>query len=164
MKTPCPRCGRKMVIEEDVGDFPTRCDSCGTLLRRRGKSKGGVLRAERTNSRGGDREALAGLLMRMPRSRREMVMATGSGATAGAGAAARRSVLRPESRREVAKAHARQAAIARASQRGRYQALGALTWAGMILAVVLGIGAVVLKAQALWRHPAPTHGDVLRVE
>ena len=165
MKTPCPRCGRSTVIEEEVGDFPTRCGRCGAFLRRRSKTAAGDAPARSAGAarRGARPDALAGLLTRTARPRQDLMMAAG-GAAAGTCAKPRTGILRPESRREIARAHARQQAIERANLRGNHQALGALTWAGMILAVLLGIGAAVLKAQALWQHPTPARADVVRLE
>jgi hypothetical protein len=72
-------------------------------------------------------------------------------------------VLRPESKREILRARARQQALMKAELRGNQQALGALTWAGLVLVAMLGIGALALKAQAMWRNPAPARADVLQV-
>jgi hypothetical protein len=163
MKTPCPRCRRGTAIEDDIGDFPIRCERCGALLRRHAASPSGTeevrtsgVIASRTIRRG----SLAGLLSRSS--------AAGSAAIADTDTAVAVSpspgpgVLRPESRREIARAHARQQALEQAQLRGSHQAFGVITWAGVILAVLMGIGAAVLKAQAIWQHPTPGRGDIVR--
>jgi hypothetical protein len=112
------------------------------------------------------RGALAGLLRSRSDEAPPVVIAAQEGGVAmlADSAAERRGILRPESRRVVARAHARQQALRRAELRGNHQALGALTWAGLVLAVLLGLGALVLKAQALLQHPTEARADVLRVE
>jgi len=163
MQTPCPRCGCGTAIEDELGDFPMRCQRCGALLRRRAHGEGleveeqagRAVSAATTIRRGG----LAGMLQRTPQEEAAAVathVATSEAHRAG--------VLRPESRREIARAHARQQALERARLRGSHQALGALTWAGLILAILLGVGAAVLKAHAWWQHPSSAHADVVRVQ
>ena len=152
MKSPCPRCGRGTAIEEDVGDFPMRCERCGALLRRRpnGEEMEGVCTQGAVVATRAKRGTLAGMLIRQ----QDAAVAVCEKGHAG--------VLRPESRQVVAQAHARQQALEKAQQRGSQQAIGALTWMGIVLALLLGIGAVVLKAQAMWQRPSVGAADVVR--
>lgn len=158
MKLSCPKCGRSTHIAEEAGDFPTRCTCCGALLRRleTGVVETTVSPVNAPRGKRIARGALAGLLISQT-SREEMVKAR-----AGGGVKGRAGVLQPESRKEVARAHARQEALRKAELRGSQQALGALTWAGLILVGLIGAGVVAMKAEAVFFHPAAQRADVLR--
>ena len=161
MNIPCPRCGRGTAIEQDIGDFPNRCERCGALLRRPITSEVEEGAGSRVAAGGIRQGALAGWLTRTSRPAPAVVMAAGDAANC---ERQRTGVLRPESRRELARALARQQALEQARLRGRHQALGALTWAGMILAVLLGIGAAALKAHTWWQHASAGRTDILRMQ
>jgi len=138
-----------------------RCTRCGALLRRSSK------RAEpevtpTPKVRRIEHGTLAGLLI--ARSTTEemsptIIHASRSGGSAVAAIAAEpdeaRSILRPESRKEIARAAARQAALRKAELRASLQSFSALSWAGITLIALLLIGAIALKAEAVWRHPNP---------
>ncbi len=162
MKIPCPRCGRGTVIDEDVGDFPTRCIRCGALVRlRREKSDPEDSPVELAASARISRGMLAGLLIRCAEKPPGIIHAHGGAAVPSR--AANRAVLRPESRREILRARARQQALRKAQLKGSQQALGALTWAGLALVILLGIGALALKGRTLWTSPAQERPGVSHV-
>ncbi|HEY4329200.1 MAG TPA: hypothetical protein VGN88_05640 [Phycisphaerae bacterium] len=159
MKLSCPKCGRSTHIGEEVGDFPTRCTCCGAMLRRRGDEVVETTVPPALAPRGKRiaRGALAGLLI--SQTTQEEMAVVG----AGRGARGRHGILQPESRKEVVRAHARQEALRKAELQGSQQALGALTWAGLILVGLIGLGVVAMKAEAVLFHPAAERADVLRV-
>ena len=155
MQASCPKCRRATDVDQEVGDFPTRCDHCGTLVRRR--SQKAAPEAEPTSTRI-QRGTLAGLLISRTAATPAIIHAHGTLIQAPS-----HSVLRPESRREILRAKARQKAIARAELKCNDQALTTLTWTGLALVLLLGLGVVALKARAMWQHPAPARADILRV-
>ena len=181
MKVTCPTCGRGTLVDAEIGDFPTRCQRCGGLLRKppteaaagpTGLIKGLSLR--RADPPGGPsarvaRGTLAGLLSArqaaefapaainsLPPSAAVAVLDAPSFMASATALAdpppAQQPVLRPESRREIARVAARQKALRRAQLRGNLQALGALGWLGLIVIGILVVSALVLQAHAMWQH------------
>jgi len=159
IKAACPRCGRGTTLDSELGDFPTRCERCGALVRRRSESSGEAVAAPASTRI--QRGMLAGLLI--SRSDSPTIIHANPTASLRGTMSASHGVLRPESKREVLRAKARQKAIARAELRGNQQALKALTWAGVVLIGLLGVSALALKARAMWIHPTPARADVLQV-
>ena len=171
MNVTCPTCGRGTAVEAEVGDFPTRCQRCGGLLRKpppteqpaepTGAIRGLSLR--RTDPPGRiQRGALAGLLLARtsPAQDAAAVQTTSEAAAAPSTETANTVViaqapvvLQPESRREIARVAARQKALRKAQLRGNLQALGAIGWLGLVVTGVLAISALVLQAHAMWQHP-----------
>jgi hypothetical protein len=178
MKCTCPACGKKTAIEADVGDFPSRCQRCGALLRAPGTtpSASGLPRGLPVRSRSAvrpmriKRGALAGLLISNSGPREEDLptrVIHGSTYTAGGVAEIPDTerppsgrLLRPESLREIARASARQKALRRATLRGNHQALGLLGKMGFLLVAMLTVGALVLEAR-LMLNPATSRADVV---
>jgi hypothetical protein len=180
MKVTCPTCGRGTTVEADVGDFPTRCQRCGGLLRKPpspetpAESSGTVrgLSLRRTEPPGRvERGALAGLLSaRISVTQAAPAVESSSqitfepsAATAEASATAVAEppvTLQPESRREIARVAARQKALRKAQLRGKIQALGALGWMGLVVIGILAISALVLQAHAMWQHPEGTQANM----
>jgi len=140
-------------MDDDVGDFPTRCRRCGALLRRRGASSFQVDRAPPANLRTARIPCgkLAGLLI--SRSTSEVpappiIHAHTGSLVRGGPVEGAHAIPRPVSRREIHRA--RRQALRRAELTGSQQALGTLRWAGLALVALLTLGALVLKAQATW--------------
>lgn len=156
MKAACPRCQRGTLVDEQTGDFPTRCEHCGTLVRRRTQNPAPEPEPASTCIQRG---TLAGLLISRSDPTPAIIHAHGTMIQAPAS----HGVLRPESRREILRAKARQKALARANLKSNDQALTTLTWTGMALVLILSLGVLALKAHALWQHPAPARADILRV-
>lgn len=174
MNVTCPTCKRGTDIDSELGDFPVRCQRCGGMLRcsceggpegtARGMPLRPVGRPAAAGARRIQRGALAGLLISRPEEIDPPVIHANGGAVAMAAVdmpAARQRILRPESRKEIARAHARQQALRRAELRGSYQALGALGWAGLAFVTVIAISAMVLQAQAMSTHRMAFHADTL---
>jgi hypothetical protein len=165
MKFTCPRCGRNSDIEEDIGDFPVRCHRCATLLRRkharslagwRGSDPGedalfaAVTTARHTRASGGlKRGMLADMLGARSTSDEDeptVIRAHSSAAEDDAAENENRSaVLTRETRRVVRHVKARQQRLQRAMLVGNQRALGALSWVGLCLVLLLSVGAVVLR-------------------
>jgi hypothetical protein len=165
MKFTCPRCGRNSEIEEDIGDFPVRCHRCATLLRRkharslagwRGSDSGeealfaAIDTAKHTRRRGGLRRGmLADMLGARASSDEEeptVIHAHGLAAKEDTTEAEnRRAVLTHETRRAVRHVKARQQRLQRAMLEGSRRALGALSWVGLCLVLLLSVGAIVLR-------------------
>ncbi len=191
MKASCPRCNRGTEIETELGDFPVRCQKCGALLRRSSKRDGTENEFTAENAVGFDggvrriqRGALAGLLIARSSSEElsPAIIHASTGTMSAPGSAAghksssattiaslnadsssSRSILQPESRREIARAAARQKALRQAQLRASLQSFSALSWAGVTLIALLLLGAAALKAESAWRHPTPAHADTLRI-
>ncbi|HVT79621.1 MAG TPA: hypothetical protein VHM90_03100 [Phycisphaerae bacterium] len=165
MKASCPRCGRGTEIDKEAGDFPVRCTKCGALLRRSSKRAESDEAEAPAAVRRIEHGTLAGLLIARSshqESAPTIIRASRFGQAAVAALAAdpspsQHSILRPESRREIARAAARQHALRKAELRATLQSFGALGWAGLALIALLLVGAVALKAHAMWRHPDPLH-------
>jgi hypothetical protein len=156
MKASCPRCGRGTEIDSEAGDFPMRCQRCGALVRRGGKRE-----EEGTDElpvRRIERGTLAGLLISRTADELAPAVIRAGSMAGGAG-----SLLRPESRKAIARAAARQKALRQAELRASLQSFKALSWAGLGLVALLLMGAGALKARAMWRHPTPTHADTLLI-
>ena len=152
MKASCPRCGRTTAIDQEVGDFPTRCTNCGALLRRVTNAEIPDVNDPVPQTRRIQQGALAGLLISQTP---EPAMSSTSQSNP--------AILRPESRAEIARAAARQNALRKAQLRASMQSYSALNWAGLILIGLLMFGAMLLKANSLLSNPTPARADTLRV-
>jgi hypothetical protein len=154
MKVLCPKCGRTSHIDDDLGDFPMRCLRCGALLRLRGKSffQNAPEDAELPRFNCIPRGGLAGLLISRSTTEEQdppVIHAHAGALVRSQPAEGRHCVLRPESRREIHRVRARHQALRVAELKVSQQALGALSWAGLILVALLALGVLVLKAQAM---------------
>jgi hypothetical protein len=174
MKFVCPRCGRNSEIDEDIGDFPIRCHRCAALLRRRPAREGAggagdevasscrvgpfsmlTTPASARATGGLPRGTLAGMLrIRPPSEEAEPAIIHARHPTVETAApdAAARPVLSRETRRLARRLRTREQLLHRAALRGNQRALGALSWLGLALVVVLAIGVAALEAHAAWRH------------
>jgi DNA-directed RNA polymerase subunit RPC12/RpoP len=155
MKALCPRCGRTSVIDEDVGDFPLRCRRCGALVRRRGEAvipadPGAPALPRTARIRRGTLAKLLTARSPSPKEERPVIHARSGAAVRSGPGEGRQGVLRPESRREVHRVRARHRLLRQAELKGSQRVLGALSWAGLAVALLLALGALVLKAQAAW--------------
>ena len=149
MFVPCPSSRRQTDVASDVGDFPTRCEHCGAMLRLPAVEDGSTpeprnIRFEASPARRAPRGELAGLL-------------TGSPAPTDSAAG---SLLRPETRRQIAVSRTRMHALQRAQLRGSFHAMGALALVGVSLVVAIAVIALSIRTRDPI-GPTAQHADVL---
>ena len=159
MKLSCPRCGRSTNVDEEIGDFPTRCTCCGALLRRKHGDQAVVTTAPAANvppaTSPHARGPLAGLLISRTTQEEDAPGQCGHGCHA---TGQQHCVLRPESRKEIARAHARQQALRRSAVLCvNHQELKALTL-GRVRPGGTSVSSarwLMKRAVAMFFHPAP---------
>jgi hypothetical protein len=138
MKCTCPRCGRGTSIDDDIGDFPVRCHHCSSLVRRRHRSHPGqARRAKGTAKVVADRSAGFEpdntLAMPSPALERGMLARLLIDGPPRAEESARRSVVARHIRPSLPRGF-----LQRAVSESRRGALAALSWAGLLTAVMVG--------------------------
>ena len=165
-KVLCTRCGQRSKAEAEAGDFPGRCQVCGGLTcppeSPNGRAVTRPLEAVPAAVSPIKRGALATILS----SRRPVdagpgvskdtratavVTVTGAGAPGG--------LL--EGSVEMTSVQLRQKAVRRAQLRGSYQALGLVSAAVLLLAMLLAVSAFVLNVRSK-THASPAQVDAVR--